>query len=532
MSSTRHAQPGAPLRQERYCSSSEFERGLLANLVGKRCECIDRAEDREMIYFLQSRSWMEGGLAAFAQELMAAYPDRVATLAMQRIGIKGQSYGMQDVKQVRAEIPSGDEKFRLRGELRLMDLLQIEDLSPMDECLRPDLKREYDHQRAIIKADAKRQPASYPVRAFVDYCRSAAKKQLEQFLSDLCLNPSINIELQTQYVPWYFPTIISTLREHVKTTAEDKRAAFVLTELGRQVFETLDYAQSSRCMVLIDGLARTGKTMSAKTWCDLNPGMARYIQVPASSDNTAFFRAIARALGVSTNLKAKAIELRDRVEDVLQRGHIMPVFDEAHYLWPQSNSREALPFRINWIMTALVNYGVPVALVTTPQFVRSQNEVEKRTWWTSEQFIGRIGHYQKLPDSLNKDDLEAVARSLLPAGDDKSIKLLVAYARSSNKYLAGIDAVVKRAFYLAQKEGRSEPSRTDVRRAIQESAIPSDAAMHQALGKPLVLTTKPDRREESVVAASLPRGRSAVATREDGDLQTSDLRRDTPQLTP
>ena len=65
-------------------------------------------------------------------------------------------------------------------------------------------------------------------------------------------------------------------------------------------------------------------------------------------------------------------------------------------------------------MTALVNYGVSVALVTTPQFTRAQKVVEKRTHWASEQFIGRIAHYQKLPDGLNEYDLKAVARSLLP----------------------------------------------------------------------------------------------------------------------
>lgn len=92
-----------------------------------------------------------------------------------------------------------------------------------------------------------------------------------------------------------------------------------------------------------------------------------------------FYRAIARSLGVSINLSSKAQQLRNRVEDVLQRGDLMVIFGEAHYLWPQCNHREALPARINWIMTALVNYGVSAALVTTPQFTRAQQLVEKRT---------------------------------------------------------------------------------------------------------------------------------------------------------
>jgi hypothetical protein len=60
MSSTRHAQPGSPPRQERYASS--FERGLLANLVAKRCERLESQAQRELIWFLQWASWGRDGM--------------------------------------------------------------------------------------------------------------------------------------------------------------------------------------------------------------------------------------------------------------------------------------------------------------------------------------------------------------------------------------------------------------------------------------------------------------------------------------
>ena len=136
-------------------------------------------------------------------------------------------------------------------------------------------------------------------------------------------------------------------------------------------------------------------------------------------------------------------------------------------------------------MTALVNYGVSVALVTTPQFTRAQKVVEKRTHWASEQFIGRIAHYQKLPDGLNEHDLKAVARSLLPEGDRKSIETLVAYAQASAKYLAGIEAVVRRARFLATKENRTKVLFADIKEAIQESAILSAGALSKTLSTPI-----------------------------------------------
>jgi len=58
MSSTRTAKPGTAPRQERFASS--FHKGILANLVAKRCREIraphDVQEMREAIWFLQFTS--------------------------------------------------------------------------------------------------------------------------------------------------------------------------------------------------------------------------------------------------------------------------------------------------------------------------------------------------------------------------------------------------------------------------------------------------------------------------------------------
>jgi hypothetical protein len=228
-----------------------------------------------------------------------------------------------------------------------------------------------------------------------------------------------------------------------------------------------------------------GKTFAAKTWCNERPGHARYVQVPSTNDDVGFFRAIAKAIGVSCGRSWKAVQLRQRIEDTLQAGDLILVMDEAHGLWPMSDCRHSLPGRISWVMTALVNYGVPVALVTTPQFIATQKAVEKRTHWTSEQFIGRIGHYLPLPKSLGEDDLTRVAKALLPAGDAKSIEILVRYAQSSAKYLAGIETAVRRARSLARKENRERVERADIKRAIQEAVIPSDSALANALAEPI-----------------------------------------------
>ena len=463
MSNTRVAQPGKPLRQERWCSSDEFERGLLANIVARRCAVLKQPEDRELVYFLQKLSHEDGGLHKAAEDLVAMFPERLGTKSMQRFGMKpGQVYSAQQVKAIRREIGADGPSLPLRGdpELAADELLTAVSNSPWPA----------DDPRAT----------SYRVEDFFDQ-RQLTEDLLPEHLRELCLNPGMRV---SDCAPWYFPDLVGSLREFQAARIQASRSATVVTEIGSLVHDSLDYALEGKCLVLIEGLARTGKTFAAERWCAERPGRARYVQVPSTNDDIGFFRAIARSLGVSINLNSKAQELRQRIEETLQLGGLAVVFDEAHWLWPSGTYRDALPGRINWIMTALVNYRVPIGFVTTPQFMRSQKKVEQKSCWTSEQFIGRIGHYQKLPDSLGEADLAKVARALLPEGDNRSIELLVTYAQASAKYLAGIESAVRRARYLVRKEQRERVVSADIRRAIKEGVIPSDSALAQALAEP------------------------------------------------
>lgn len=497
MSNTRHATTEGPLRQERYCSSPEFERGLMANLVAKRCDVLDQPGDRSLIYFLQLLSHREGGLKKAAADLVTMFPDRIGTVSMHRFGMRpGQIYSAEQVRAVREELPAGSPVFCLRGERSDLELF-FKPEGSLKELAQAAIynggsRRNYEEEKEAI-ARAERQPAAYPASEFLAVCRQYAE-DLHDYLAEICVNPAIDLGAGAV---WYFPTLIASLREYQAAWEAKAGDGVIVTELGKQVYETLDYALDSRRMVLIDGLARTGKTFAVKAWCAARPGQARYVQVPSTSDDIAFFRAIAKSLGVSINLNSKAQKLRDRVEDVLQRGHLMVCFDEAHYLWPKTNYQDVVPVRVNWIMTALVNNDVPVALVTTPQFMRTQKAVERRSCWTAEQFTGRIGHYQKLPDSLSEADLGAVARTLLPGGSKMTIEVLVRYAQGSAKYLAGIGSVVDRARYLARKEGQTDVACSLVQRAIKESVIPSDTALFNAMSEP----EKPNRKARRIAVA-------------------------------
>jgi hypothetical protein len=256
-----------------------------------------------------------------------------------------------------------------------------------------------------------------------------------------------------------------------------------VTEIGERVAEALEYAMAERGLVIIEGVARIGKTFSVEAWCDAHRGEARYVQTPSSNDDSSFLRAICEALGLADGLAIKTVELRAAIAATLRSGDLMMVFDEGHFLWPTRNLRKAMPHRILWIMTQLVNMGVSVAIVTTPQFTKNQQVLEKHSGWSSEQFIGRIERYVALPDKLEDDDLAAVAGYWMPSGDERAIGTLVDYAKSSQKYLQGIASLAKRARYLAKKQGRKEPVYGDVIAALNEGVIPSDNALATALSQ-------------------------------------------------
>jgi hypothetical protein len=155
------------------------------------------------------------------------------------------------------------------------------------------------------------------------------------------------------------------------------------------------------------------------------------------------------------------------------------VLDEAHRLWPEQNSRYAYPKRITWVM-AMVNAGVPICLVSTPQFIQSQKAAEKNGW-NSAQLTGRIGHYEFLPTKLSEPDIIAVARAVLPEASENVLLALADYAGQSARYLAAVDSISKRARYLAQLKGRAECNSSDVHAAMKESVVPSDRMLVHTL---------------------------------------------------
>ena len=129
--------------------------------------------------------------------------------------------------------------------------------------------------------DRHRRPNSYPAGAFAERCRAAAAESLEEFLIQLCLDPAVPV---ADGRPWYFPSLLKSVRDYQTAWIAERQLGRVTTEIGQCVNEALEYALESRRMVLIDGPARIGKSHAAKAWCAQRPGKARYVQVAAPNE--------------------------------------------------------------------------------------------------------------------------------------------------------------------------------------------------------------------------------------------------------
>jgi hypothetical protein len=303
---------------------------------------------------------------------------------------------------------------------------------------------------------------------------------LERELFDLCLNPAFKLDADG---PWYFAGIVDTLRDVYKAWAAAKSASTIVTSLGKNIYNVLDYTHHSRRLSLSIGIPRTGKTFSAKAWCEQRPGRARFVEVPPGNDDGGFYRALARGIGLGNFSQYNSCDLRERVESVLLAGDLVLVLDQAQLLWPQRNFREGFPMRIEWVM-AMVNAGVPIGLVSTPEFFTrltiAQKNAEK-SGWDPAQFLGRVGRYNPLPTTLERDDLIKIARTVLPNATAGVLRALAVYAERSARCLGAIESIATHAQYIAAQSNRECPTAADVATAMKESVIPSDTRLKTAL---------------------------------------------------
>lgn len=479
--STRRAEPDAPLSYERYMSSPEYAdaRAISGRAVAAKCALLASPAQRRLLWFIQGLSVEHGGVARLAKELVEMFPTRIR----QEDEIRECSIPERDVFHPVdiSDLGGPESGFDMPLEKFLVEL-----------CINP---------RILIR----------------DWPKGESLWQLsqdrvnERYRNVLGLNFSL-AELS------YFEDIIGALVEYWQRHTQRVKAEFFLTETGRQIWQQLDDALESRSMVVIDGLEGRGKTEAVRAWCRMHLGEARYVSLQENGTKTSHFREIARVFGIGHGVSRKSQELQTRTNEVLRESGLMLVLDEAHFLFGQAPRMYSRPEMLDWIDTTLCNQSIPVALVTTPQFLVCMERAVAQVGWNYRQFKRRCKRYVRLPERNTPEDIEGVAKHLLPGSDSATIKAVVAYAGLSSRDLSSVGDVAREARLLANREGSKKVLFQHVKRAIHEVLIPSDVPWAEMERR---LESKGKGRPAGRAARALEVRRGLVADQADAEPKPS-----------
>jgi hypothetical protein len=498
MSSTRRADAGSALRQERWASNPECTTAINALLAAKRIALLEDPELQGVLWFIQMRSLAPRGLIDLVAELFDFFPKRVGSPTMRRIGCKAdKSYGRELVLKIRDELPTRFD-FPLKGDV----------VDYFANAFRPN--PEPDEIRIG--------PNSYMGGAFLEAVRKAALS-LPDHLTQLCLDPEINLADSSCSAAgvWYFQDLIDGLKRYRRHCADSALEGLAATEIGDRMGETLDFCYRQRRMVLIEGAAGIGKSVTVKAWCKRYPGLVRHVELPSSNDDRSFYAAIAEAVGVARGSAYNGQQIKLKVEEALRSSGLMLVLDEGQFAWPQKYNRpQGVPVRMQWIKTAF-DAGTPMALVALPEFSDWQALYVKKTLWRDNQLIRRLNRTIRLPAAHSTSDLLRIAKAIHPGGDEASWKLLVGCALAlPKKQASAISETFISATDIAQQDGREEVTYEDIEAAIRfdfqpleaAPALPHEEVSAIALKGLCARSAKPMQPKRAAVAAGLTNFRS------------------------
>lgn len=502
---TRHAFAHSAPAPERYMSAPQFAelRGIQGNLVAEKSRLYSAARHREMLFFLHAESLKPGGIRALAARILTEFPHLLGSATMHARGMKpGGRYSEEDMVAIAREL--GLHAYEWCRDMEnygsVFDPEAFTSVAARLAALadRPAWTQHPKNSVEFLLEACRYKASGDESRVAGEHATSRAPHPahpLATLLEELCINPDLDFEA-IESGAWiqsagYIAKLWDVLTT-CKKQAEAACASEVTTSIGAALCDTLDYALRNGRLVIVEGLAGSGKTTAAEAWVRRHPGRARFVSLSGIMHRTGFFQKIATAIGLAT-CQRKSSELQAKIEAFFQLSGLMLVIDEAHHAWPKTKRVTVAPEIIDWINTALVNAGVPVALICTPQFRHYKEQVERQTGWNSDQLMHRCKRFTVLPETPTEGDLKAVAAHLLSAAwdeaqqrwqpgevdaDNRAVRFAVAYAkeRQTMKIAAVSDAVAE-ARDLALSACRVFVTAADMVAAVDDRQKPSDAAL-------------------------------------------------------
>jgi hypothetical protein len=423
----------------------------------------------EVLWFIQWQSIQPGGLVKFAQDFVEAFPSRIGTPAMRRIGQKTLSNAdrvaiIDEIPRYQSEAgtPSG------RAAADFFNAIEETDYSAFETHRDEEAFKKLDwagFRTLCVESALEDLPwrlawfcglPDEPEKIVRRHWRDDADRAMEG--EDRCLEDV-----------WYFADLPGAMLEMLDLHAARVGQHLAKTETAERVFEALQFALEEQCAVSIEGDTRFGKTESVGKWAEMRPGVARVIRTPCSNVKYDLWKNTAEALGFEVPLGMPKRELQRKIEFVLRHGRLFLIFDEAHYLFPRLVSRNTTPARLDWIREQIMDHHSPLALVSTPQeFAHSMKRFVKTTNHNIDQFLKRLSHTVTLSPKFNEADLMNVARLRFPDLPESYLQLIVAKALQTEDFYVTVERIAKWARFSARQNGHARTTLEDLDKAIEK----------------------------------------------------------------
>ncbi len=462
----------------------------------------DKPRMRELLWFLHWQGCQPGGLEGFVDRFLESHPARFGDVATAQSApwTLEEALPIWEEQRQRCE---RDSSYGL-GEFAVWAIdKEFEDGIHIRDAHRPLTDRDASN----LQDGLRRFNRDY----FAKKHYQRAKENLPGLLVDLCER------LDCEYLSAsYHPDLYTALCECMDRHAEATRGQLASTRVADMVFKRLEFTRNGNDPALILGDARIGKTKSVSTWAAMYPGQARVVTVPSDDSMTAFYYAHADALGLDYTPSTSTKALKFDIEFIIANSGLLFIYDESHFLAPQNYTAKTPPARMNWVRGCLIDRGVGVAFFSTRQsYEASMGKYGKKTQYQFEQWTGRIAPPLILPAELDSSELLATARAMFPNLDGDLLEIVVQRCAVRRTGLREIGGAVRYACFLAQRDGRMEPTLDDV-----------DGAFVEFLGEQQDQPAEPPRRAREANALPAP-GRRATQPISSADQPlTTDARRE------
>jgi hypothetical protein len=490
---------------------------------------------------------MPGGLKAVAQEIwQATAREQLGSPAMHRAGrAPGMVYQGEDYLAIFAELNSGrvpPEVEALRNLVcqadRLRDVLQRENAWLADGCFpggMPASRAETEHREQESRAEILSlkhrltQASQAPALEMLSQCAKMAAVQIPEVLRGFASDGG-----PLEVLIYRDLRAAAEANQREFTARADKSLAPTAT--AKAVTEELEAVAVAQTLGLLQGETREGKTTAAQAFHRKNLHRCRYASLEDDLSDRRFYEILANAVSGPIDARWVKDDFRAAITGALIGSGLMLIIDEAHNLFPRN--RKSRPVWLEWVRTALVDRGVAVALISTPQFVGRIHATAQASGWQSDQFTGRIGKLRTIEPLAadnpkvwdeRREDIAAVARCHLPGADARGIAYMTETAIVGRTPFHLVATMARDAREAALRRG-SPVQLADVR-AAAEKASQFTGRISKALQPPK--KQRPDaeasgrRREVSLpnpkpIAAAVGLSRSGQGDRGQGVLPVSE----------